>query len=251
MKVFTVTNQKGGVGKTTTALILSEGLSRKGYRVLTIDSDPQGNLSYTTGIEKGESALYSLFKGTIKTDEAIRKTDIGFDLISGGKELSRVELEFTETGREYLLKEIIDPIKEEYDYIIIDTPPTLSLLTVNAVTASDSVIIPMSTDAYSLQGLDALITLIGRVRKYSNPSIEIDGILLIRYNQRSIMSRQIKEQLVDIAKGYGTRLYDTTIREAVAIRESQFLKKSVFANHRSNIEQDCNRFINEVLKEYK
>ena len=251
MKVFTVTNQKGGVGKTTTALILSEGLSRKGYRVLTIDSDPQGNLSYTTGIEKGESALYSLFKGTIKTDEAIRKTDIGFDLISGGKELSRVELEFTETGREYLLKEIIDPIKEEYDYIIIDTPPTLSLLTVNALTAADSVIIPMSTDAYSLQGLDALITLIGRVRKYSNPSIEIDGILLIRYNQRSIMSRQIKEQLVDIAKGYGTRLYDTTIREAVAIRESQFLKKSVFANHRSNIEQDCNRFINEVLKEYK
>ena len=251
MKVFTVTNQKGGVGKTTTALILSEGLSRKGYRVLTIDSDPQGNLSYTTGIEKGESALYSLFKGTIKTEEAIKKTNIGFDLISGGKELSRVELEFTETGREYLLKEIIDPIKEEYDYIIIDTPPTLSLLTVNALTASDSVIIPMSTDAYSLQGLDALITLIGRVRKYSNPSIKIDGILLIRYNQRSIMSRQIKEQLVDIAKGYGTRLYNTTIREAVAIRESQFLKKSVFANHRSNIEQDCNRFINEVLKEYK
>ena len=251
MKVFTVTNQKGGVGKTTTALILSEGLSRKGYRVLTIDSDPQGNLSYTTGIERGESALYSLFKGTIKTDEAIRKTDIGFDLISGGKELSRVELEFTETGREYLLKEIIDPIKEEYDYIIIDTPPTLSLLTVNALTASDSVIIPMSTDAYSLQGLDALITLIGRVRKYSNPSIEIDGILLIRYNQRSIMSRQIKEQLVDIAKGYGTRLYDTTIREAVAIRESQFLKKPFFENCKSNIEQDCNRFINEVLKEYK
>lgn len=251
MKVFTVTNQKGGVGKTTTALILSEGLSRKGYRVLTIDSDPQGNLSYTTGIERGESALYSLFKGTIKTDEAIRKTDIGFDLISGGKELSRVELEFNETGREYLLKEIISPIKEKYDYIIIDTPPTLSLLTINALTASDSIIIPMSTDAYSLQGLDALITLIGRVRKYSNPSIEIDGILLIRYNQRSIMSRQIKEQLVDIARGYGTRLYDTTIREAVAIRESQFLKKSVFANQRSNIEQDCNRFINEVLKEYK
>lgn len=251
MKVFTVTNQKGGVGKTTTALILSEGLSRKGYRVLTIDSDPQGNLSYTTGIEKGESALYSLFNGKITTREAIKKNNIGYDCISGGKELSRVELEFTETGREYLLKEIIDPIKEEYDYIIIDTPPTLSLLTVNALTASDSVIIPMSTDAYSLQGLDALITLIGRVRKYSNPSIEIDGILLIRYNQRSIMSRQIKEQLVDIAKGYGTRLYDTTIREAVAIRESQFLKKSVFANHRSNIEQDCNRFINEVLKEYK
>ena len=251
MKVFTVTNQKGGVGKTTTALILSEGLSRKGYRVLTIDSDPQGNLSYTTGIERGESALYSLFKGTIKTDEAIRKTDIGFDLISGGKELSRVELEVNETGREYLLKEIISPIKEKYDYIIIDTPPTLSLLTINALTASDSVIIPMSTDAYSLQGLDALITLIGRVRKYSNPSIEIDGILLIRYNQRSIMSRQIKEQLVDIARGYGTRLYDATIREAVAIRESQFLKKSVFANQRSNIEQDCNRFINEVLKEYK
>lgn len=251
MKVFTVTNQKGGVGKTTTALLLSDGLHKKGYRVLTIDSDPQGNLSYTTGIERGESALYSLFKGTIKTEEAIKKTDIGFDLISGGKELSRVELEFTETGREYLLKEIIDPIKEKYDYIIIDTPPTLSLLTINALTASDSVIIPMSTDAYSLQGLDALITLIGRVRKYSNPSIEIDGILLVRYNQRSIMSRQIKEQLVDIAKGYGTRLYDTTIREAVAIRESQFLKKSVFENHRSNIEQDCNRFINEVLKEYK
>lgn len=249
MKTITVTNQKGGVGKTTTALMLSEGLSRKGHRVLAIDSDPQGNLSYTARVESSKSALYSIFTGELETEKAISKSALGFDCITGGKELSRVELEFNETGREYLLREILDPIKEEYDYCIIDTPPTLSLLTVNALTASDSVIIPMSTDAYSLQGLDALITLIGRVRKYSNPSLEIDGILLIKYNSRSIMARQIKDQLGDIARGYGTRLYDSTIREAVAIREAQFLKKGIFSdNAKSNVKTDCNNFINEVLK---
>ena len=121
-KVIAICNQKGGVSKTTTTVNLGVGMVREGKRVLVIDADPQGNLSYTARVESSKSALYSLFTGELETGKAISKSALGFDCITGGKELSRVELEFNETGREYLLREILDPIKEEYisKYLDID-----------------------------------------------------------------------------------------------------------------------------------
>ena len=251
MKVITVTNQKGGVGKTTTAHILSVGLVRKGFRVLAVDTDPQTNLTYTSGAEPEEAAadLYALFKGEKTASEAILKTSAGFDIIAGSLNLAGADMEFTKAGREYMLKELLEPVAGDYDFCIIDTPPTLGILTVNALTASNEVIIPMGADVYSLQGLSQLQELIESVKRYCNPVLTINGLLLTKYNPRTTISKLLKEDLRELAEKLSTKVYDVQIRDAVAIKEAQLMQSDIFKEYpTANVTNDYQKFINEFLE---
>lgn len=251
MVTVTITNQKGGVGKTTTAHILSAGLARQGFKVLAVDVDPQTNLTFTAGIDPLESGvnLYNLMKKQASSLQAVQPTKSGFSIIPGSLDLAGADMEFTKAGREYMLKEALEPLKEEFDFCIIDTPPTLGILTVNALTASQKVIVPMCADVYSLQGLSQLQGLIGNVQKYCNPSLTIDGLLLTKYSPRAVINRQLKESLQEVAEQLKTKVYTAAIREAVAIREAQLLQSDIFTEQpKANVTQDYTAFINEFLK---
>lgn len=247
-KVISVSNQKGGVGKTTTTCSLAAGLKKKGYRVLAIDLDPQGNLGFSVGADTETSAsIYNVLKGEIKIQYAIQKTN-SMDIIISSILLSGIELEFTNTGREYLLKEAIRPILAFYDYILLDTPPALGILTINAFTASDGIVVPMLSDIFSLQGIAQLYETVERVKKYCNPNISITGILLTRFNPRSRLSQEIRGTAEMIAEDLHIRLFDSFIRSSVSASEAQSLQKDIFAyNSRSHVAQDYGQFIDELL----
>ena len=228
-KVYTITNQKGGAGKTTTALAVAAGLSLKGYSVLSIDLDAQSNMTYTA--------------------DAIQKTESG-GIIPASKALAGADAFITDTGKEYRLKEALEPIRGEYDYIIIDTPPALGILTINALTACDSVIIPAQADIYSLQGIEQLAETMKPVKKYTNPDLTIEGILLTRYSPRSVLSREVAELAQQIAGKLGTKLFRATIREAVAVKEAQISQQSLYSYApKAKVTEDYSRFIAELLGE--
>lgn len=249
--IVTITNQKGGVGKTTTAHIMACGLVHKGKKVLVIDTDPQTNLTLTAGIkpEQVKQDLYDLFKGEKLTAEAIIKAPAGFSIIAGSLDLTMADMEFSQLGREYLLKEIIDPIRADYDYIIIDTAPSLGILTANAMTVSDCIVVPMSADIYSLQGLSRLQKFLETAKKRSNPDLYIDGLLLTKYNGRAVINKQLKEAMQKAAATLNTKVYETPIREAVAIKEVQYLQSDIFTEYpNANVTQDYQKFINEFME---
>jgi len=252
MKTVTITNQKGGVGKTTTAHILSVGLAKRGFRVLAVDADPQTNLTYTAGVDPEEAAvtLHDLFrKAAEPTMQATIATEAGFHLLTGSLALAAADMEFTRTGREFMLREALEPLAAHFDHCVIDTPPTLGILTVNALTASDEVIVPMGADVYSLQGLSQLQGLIANVKKYSNPRLTIDGLLLTKYNARAVINRQLKTTLQEVAEMLQTKVYAAAIREAVAIKEAQYFQSDIFATHpKANVTQDYTAFIDEFLQ---
>lgn len=246
--IVTITNQKGGVGKTTTAYSLCTGLKMQGLKVLAVDIDPQSNLSFTSGYLPTEAPhdLYQVMSKRATAKEAIVKAKQGYDIITGSLELAGADLEFNSVGKEYLLREALEEVAGEYDFIIIDTPPTLSVLTVNALTASECVIVPMSADVYSLQGLSQLQKLIDRVQRYCNPNLYIDGLLLTKYSNRAIINQHLKSQVEQAAETLKTRVYKTTIREAVAVKEAQLMKGNVFEEYpNANITQDFKSFISE------
>jgi chromosome partitioning protein len=181
-KVISISNQKGGVGKTTTTGAIAAGFKLKGFKVLCVDLDSQSNLSFSAGAETEDCpTIYEVLKEEVKTSFSIQRTE-SFDIIASNILLSGIELEFTQTGREFLLKEALSSVKDKYDYIFIDTPPALSILTVNAFTASDYIIIPMLSDIFSLQGIAQLSETIKRVKTYCNPNLKIEGILLTKFN---------------------------------------------------------------------
>lgn len=249
--IVTVTNQKGGVGKTTTAHALCCGLLQRGKSVLMIDTDPQMNLTFTAGIkpEDIEIDLYDLFKGQQLQPDAIHKSNAGFDIIPGSLEFTGADMEFSQIGREYILKEILESVKSNYDFIIIDTPPTLGVLTANALTVSDCLIVPMAADIYSLQGLSRLQKFLETAQKRTNPSLYIDGLLLTRYSPRAVINRQLKEAMEKAAGKLNTKVYEISIREAVAVKEIQFLQSDIFTEYpTANVTRDYNAFIDEFLK---
>ena len=250
MQIITVTNQKGGVGKTTTAHVLSTGLIKRGFSVLSVDTDPQTNFTYTTGItpKTEEINLYDLFKGNATPLQAIKHTNIGFDVIPGSLNLAGADMEFTRAGREYILKEILEPLSKSYNFCIIDTPPTLGILTINALVASEKVIVPMNADIYSIQGLSQLQSTIENVKKYCNPNLVIEGLLITKYDHRAIINRRLKESLNNIAKKLNTKVFSSCIRQAVAIKETQFLQSDIFKEYpNSNVTKDYQSFIDEFL----
>lgn len=247
-QIISINNQKGGVAKTTTTQALGQGLSLEGFKVLLIDLDPQGNLSFSLGANTEGNTMYEVLRGQAKAEETIQSLE-GEDLIPSSILLSGADLEFTQTGREYLLKDSLKPLINIYDFIIIDTPPTLGILTINSLTAADKTIIPIGSDIYSLQGLGQLNDTIQRVRKYVNPGLSIQGILMTRFNPRTILSNELKETAEDLAIKLNTKLYNTTIRESVAIREAQAQQVNIFKYApNNNAILDYGSFLKEFLE---
>jgi len=247
--IIAVTNQKGGVGKTTTSQALASGLHATGCKVLIIDLDPQANLSTALNVDNRQLTIYEVLKKEVGIVEAIQTTSSG-DIIPANILLSAAEMEFTMLGREQLLKEALTEIQKNYDYIVIDTPPALSILTINAFTAAQKLIIPMEADMFSLQGLGQLHTTILQVKKYSNKDLEIGGILLTKHNPRTNLAKDILENLNTLIKQLNTRLFKTTIRASISIREAQISQMDIidYAPN-SNAQTDYRNFVAEFLSE--
>ena len=246
MKTVSVINQKGGVGKSTTAEMLISALSLKGFKVLAIDLDAQGNLSYSLAANLDSPTILEVLTEEISAKDAIKKARA--DVISSNKALAGADAFIADTGKEYRLKEALEKIAKNYDFCIIDTPPALGILTINALTASDSVIIPAQADIYSLQGIENLEETIKAVKKYCNPNLKIEGILLTRYNPRTILSREVSEMAEKLAKKLETKLFKAKIRDAIAVKEAQISQESLFKYApKSNVTKDYEGFINEFL----
>ena len=219
-KVISVANQKGGVGKTTTAINLSTVLAKKNKRTLLIDTDPQGNATSGVGAKKElEKSIYNVLIEDMEMEEAIVKTDVkNLSLCPSNINLAGAEVELVSMmSREMRLKEKLDEIKDNYDYIIIDCPPSLGLITLNAFTASDSVLIPVQCEYYALEGLGQLLNTIKLVKKHLNKDLEIEGALLTMFDTRTNLSKQV----VDEVKGYfGDKVYKTVIPRNVKLSEA-------------------------------
>lgn len=249
-KTVVITNQKGGVGKTSAASGIISGLAEKGYKTLAIDLDPQGNLGFCLGAEIDNSpTAYELMKGTVSIDKVIQRNH-GIDIIPSNILLSGAELEFTESGREYLIKNGIAPIVDNYDYIVIDTPPALNILTVNAYTATDNLIIPMIPEILSLLGISQLRETIELVKSVYNPKIEVLGILLNKYDNRRLLTKDVEEMAEIIAKELNTKVFNTKIRSTVSVAEAPAHGVSVYKySPRSNSAKDFRQFVDELISQ--
>ena len=218
--ITTITNQKGGVGKTTTAAALLSCLSQRGARVLGVDLDPQGSLGFSMGLDIEHCAtIYDVFRGVAEPADVICSTDV-CDVLPSNILLSAAEMEFNKPGREFLLKAALSKVADGYDYILIDTPPALNILTVNAYVASDSLIIPMAPEVLSLLGVSQIKETIESVRSYYNSRLQVLGILLNRYNGRLNLSREMLELAQEIARQLNTRVFDSKIRSSVSVAEA-------------------------------
>lgn len=248
-EIIAVINQKGGVGKSTTAQAIGQGLKElHNKRVLFVDLDAQGNLSYSLDAQQNKLTVLDLLTGKEEIKNVIHQSTQG-DIVPSNIQLSGADLLLTEMGKEYKLKEALEPILKDYDYIIIDTPPALGILTVNALTASTSVIIPAQADIYSLQGIAQLNSTIQAVKKYCNKDLKLKGIVLTRYNKRAVLSRDVADLIDETAKTLNTKLYKTQIREAIAVKEAQIQKQSIFAYApKSNATIDYMNLIDEVIE---
>lgn len=219
-KTIAVANQKGGVGKTTTAVNLSCALALKGKKVLIVDSDPQGNASSNVGIrgKKLTKQLYHALCGNVPTRSIIEKTAIkNLSILPSGIDLVAAELELiSEENREYFLTKTLEPVVAEYDYILIDCPPSLGLLTVNALTVADSVLIPMQCEYFAMEGLAQLINTIRAVKKAFNSDLYIEGLLLTMFDKRNRLSHQVS---TEISQHFGGQVFNTIIPRNVRLSE--------------------------------
>lgn len=221
MKILAITNQKGGVGKTTTCVNLAASLASLGSRVLLVDLDPQGNATTGSGIDKAQvkHTIYHVLIGDKTVAEVTQKTEKGlFDLLPANRDLAGAEVELVnEIGRETKLKVALAAIKDQYDYILLDCPPALNLVTVNALTAAHSVMIPMQCEYYALEGLTDLVNTIKKVRTHLNPVLEIEGLLRTMFDNRNMLAQQVSAQLVS---HFGDKVYDTLIPRNVRLAEA-------------------------------
>ena len=239
--IISIANQKGGVGKSTLAQNINAGLQLEGYNTLIIDLDPQGNLTYSMNGESDKGDTVDLINGN--TSDIITRTEQG-DMIQYNADLTLIEL-----NNAYHLTNALKGIKGGYDIVLIDTAPTLSLLTTNALTASDSVIIPVEASIYSVQGLGQLSDTINLVKEHSNPTLNILGLVLTRFSDRMLLNQYLKEVLDDSAKKLDTSLFNTTIREAVAIREAQAYQEDIFNyDAKSKVAKDFKDLTNEIIQ---
>lgn len=248
-KVISVTLQKGGVGKSTTSQALGSILGSKGNKVLLIDMDSQGNLSYSCGIVRAERTIYEVISNQCDITDAIQKNKY-YDVISADISLTNATLELKPSDN-LVLKTKIDMIKGDYDFIIIDTPPSLGVLSINSLMASDYLVIPTEPSSYSLQGISELHDTVKAVQG-SNKDLKILGILLIKYNNRTVLNRQIKEMIQEFADRMNIKLFDTTISESITVRESQAMQEDLIDYApKSRPALDYIDLVNEIIKELK
>lgn len=220
-RIIAIANQKGGVGKTTTAINLSASLASLGKKVLAIDMDPQGNMSSGLGVDKNEveKTVYDLIIGNIGIEECIYEEVIeNLDVLPSNIDLSAAEIELTGVdNKEYILRGEVNKVKEKYDFIIIDCPPALSMLTINAMTTSDSVLVPIQCEYYALEGLSQLIHTIELVQERLNPELEIEGVVFTMYDARTNLSLQVVENVKD---NLNQNIYKTIIPRNVRLAEA-------------------------------
>jgi chromosome partitioning protein len=248
--IFSIINQKGGVAKTTTCHALGAGLALNGFRVLFIDLDPQGNLTHVLGIDELDDSIpssMSVLMGKSTPMKAILQCE-NYACIPASPSLVGADLELTQTGKEFRLRDALEAIKKSYDYIVIDTPPALGILMINAMAASSGVIVPAQADIFSLQGITRLYSTIDMVKRHCNPTLQIKGILLTRYSPRTIVSKGLRDMIEKAAAQLGTSVYRTAIREAIAIKESQAMRQDIHSYApKGSVTADYLAFIEEVL----
>lgn len=224
-KVISISNHKGGVGKTTTTINLGAGLCNLGKKVLLIDLDPQANLSQSLGIMERGVDIYTYLLGIIEKQDIPTKTTIetvkiieGLEAIPSTLDLSGAEVELSgENGREYILKELVGALRSSYDYILIDCPPSLGLLTINALTASDMVLIPIQAQYLALQGLTRLLDVIERINERLNKKLKVGGVIITQYDKRKILNRDVSQS---IGSHLQDKVFKTKIRDTVALAEA-------------------------------
>ena len=229
MRVLAITNQKGGVGKTTTAVNLAASLAAEGLRVLMIDLDPQGNATTGSGITKKEAlpTVYQLLIGAATLAEVCIKTDFGFDVLPANRELAGAEVELIDLSeREYRLKNALQAGRASYDFILIDCPPALNMLTVNGLVAADSVLIPMQCEYYALEGLSDLVETLRKVRAHLNSRLEIEALLRTMFNAQSTLTQQVSNEL---DSHFGNKVYKTIVPRNVRLAEAPSYGKPVIA----------------------
>lgn len=250
MRTIVVANQKGGVGKTTTAHAMIAGLAKRGFSVLGIDLDPQGNLSSACGADQYDvHTTYEVLTGKASVSSAIQELgEPRYKLLAANIMLASAEQELTQVGKEYRLREALTGL-QGIDYVIVDTPPSLGILTVNAFTAANCVIIPTTAGVFAATGIDQLNITIGNVRKYCNPGLYIAGILFTRYNARTNVGRQIRTLTEQLGKRISAPTYHTCIRSAVAVEEAQISREDIFTYAASStVAADYNDFLKEFLE---
>ena len=220
-RIIAIANQKGGVGKTTTAINLSASLAEKGRKVLAIDMDPQGNMSSGLGLDKNaiDGTIYDMIIGEADVEEVIHKDTIeNLDILPSNVDLSAVEIEMIDVeNKEFVVKNSIQKIRNNYDYVIIDCPPSLSLLTVNAMTTADSVLVPIQCEYYALEGLSQLIHTVELVKDRLNPVLEIEGVVFTMYDARTNLSLQVVENVKDNLE---QNIYKTIIPRNIRLAEA-------------------------------
>ena len=259
MSVICITNQKGGVGKTTTTAALAQGLSEHGKRVLVVDWDPQASLTVSMGINPDNLQLtcYDVLTSTIKSNGHVSIPDVtlktdnpGIDLVPANIELSQAQLDLTNAlTRELMLKEMLQPVRKSYDYVLVDCLPSLGLLTINALSAADSVLIPLQADFLAMKGLALLLTTIIRVQERINHKLEILGILFTMTNTRTLHSREVIE-VTKRAFGDKINVFDTTIPVSVRFKEAPAAGMSILTYApKSDGAEAYRTFTEEVLHE--
>jgi chromosome partitioning protein len=226
-RIFVVANQKGGVGKTSVAVNLSASLAHYGRRVLLVDLDPQGNATTGSGVDKGECerTVYGVLLGEYPVGEAIVACEGHYDIIPSNRDLAGAEVELIALDRrEYRLREALSLVRARYDFVIIDCPPALNMLTVNGFTAADAVIIPMQCEYYALEGLSDLVGTLRKVKQNLNPVIEIEALVRTMYDPRSTLTVQVSDEL---KRHYGEKVFDTVIPRNIRIAEAPSFGKPV------------------------
>ena len=220
-RIIAIANQKGGVGKTTTAINMSASLAAAEKRVLLIDTDPQGNSTSGIGIERKtlNGSLYDIYSQKKNLEDVTQKTKLEFlDVVPSNIDLIGAELELIEKqGREAILKQAILSVKSQYDYVVIDCPPSLNLLTINALVAADSLIVPVQCEYYALEGISSLIKTVNLVKNSYNSSLDIEGILLTMFDTRNTLSNQVADEM---RQHFGDKVYKTIIPRNVTLAEA-------------------------------
>ena len=239
-------SRKGGAGKSSTVSAIAAGLNKRGYRVLVCDVDGQANTSYIMRAADGPT-LYDVLIGAAPVSEAIQHAETG-DIIPASQELDMSEVRMTGEKREFRLKEALETVKDSYDFIVLDTAPAFGVLTINALAAASGVVIPVQADVWSLTGLQQIGELVGATRRSINPSLAVYGLLLTRFNSRSVLSRDLTEAFNKAAAQMGTRLFSASIREGVSVKEAQVRRQDLFSYApNSNPAKDYSAFVDELL----